>query len=159
MTITKDNTSYQYLRFSDGKEIFAMVKEQDNQLELIFPMNVACKPALSGGVTIHLGPFIPFTTDDSIVINSADIVVRSSISDQFIDLYDESITAWLDVRDNEIIEIKSPSEDIDKQKQQMAELVRNRLSIIEREGMWEDELEDEELFEFKNLPSSKDIIH
>ena len=99
MPITKDNTSYQYLKFNDGKEIFAMVREIDNKLELNLPMNVMCKPALSGGVTIHLGPFVPFTTDDKMIIDTNDIVVRTSITNQFISLYDEACTTWLDMRE------------------------------------------------------------
>ena len=111
MTITKTNTSYQYLRLNDGKELFAMVKEVDDQLELHFPMNILCKPAMTGGVTIHLGPFVPFTTDDSMIIDSSEVVVRTSITDQFIDLYDQSITTWLDMRDNDHIQIKTKKQD------------------------------------------------
>ena len=60
-------------------------------------MNIMCKPAMSGGVTIHLGPFIPFTTDDTVIINPQDVVVRTSITDQFVGFYDEACTAWLDM--------------------------------------------------------------
>lgn len=159
MTITKDNTSYQYLRLNDGKEIFAMVKEIDNQLELHFPMNILCKPALTGGVTIHLGPFVPFTTDDSMIIESSEVVVRTSITDQFIDLYDQSITTWLDMRENDHIQIKTTKEDFAEQQKQFSDLVKDRIDRIRKEEMWEDYPDDEELFEFENLPTNEDIIH
>ena len=159
MTITKDNTSYQYLRLNDGKEIFAMVKEIDNQLELHFPMNILCKPALTGGVTIHLGPFVPFTTDDSMIIESSEVVVRTSITDQFIDLYDQSITTWLDMRENDHIQIKTTKEDFAEQQKQFSDLVKDRIDRIRKEEMWEDYPDDEELFEFEHLPTNEDIIH
>ena len=156
MTITKTNTSYQYLRLNDGKELFAMVKEVDDQLELHFPMNILCKPALTGGVTIHLGPFVPFTTDDSMIIDSSEVVVRTSITDQFIDLYDQSITTWLDMRDNNKIEIKTQAEEIKEQKETLKELIERRLardfeSVFDDLDPWD----DEEL----ELPREDDIIH
>tara|TARA_B100000768_G_scaffold163415_1_gene164676 strand:- start:20 stop:496 length:477 start_codon:yes stop_codon:yes gene_type:complete len=158
MTITKTNTSYQYLRLNDGKEIFAMVKEVDNQLELHFPMNIVCKSAVSGGVTIHLGPFVPFTTDDSMIIDSSEVVVRTSITDQFINLYDQSITSWLDMRDNNQIEIKTRKQDLEEQHKQFASLIKDKIDRIRKEEMWED-YDDEDFFELEHLPTDEDIIH
>ena len=40
MSMINRDTKYQYLRLYDGKELFAMVKEIDNLLELHFPMNI-----------------------------------------------------------------------------------------------------------------------
>jgi hypothetical protein len=158
MTITKTNTSYQYLRLNDGKEIFAMVKEVDNQLELHFPMNIVCKAAVTGGVTIHLGPFVPFTTDDSMIIDSSEVVVRTSITDQFITLYDQSITSWLDMRDNDQIEIKTRKQDLEEQHKQFASLIKDKIDRIRKEEMWED-YDDEDFFELEHLPTDEDIIH
>ncbi len=125
-TIDHD-TKYQYLRLYDGKEIFAMVKDMGNELELHFPMNIMCKPAMSGGVTIHLGPFIPFTTDDTVTIDINDVVVRTSITDQFIGFYDEACTAWLDMRENDTIEIKSTKQDFQEQQKQLTSLIEERM--------------------------------
>ena len=76
--ITTHNTKYQYIRFYDGREIFAMVREIDNKLELHFPMSILCKPAVTGGITIHLGPDVPFTNDDKVLVDREDIVVASN---------------------------------------------------------------------------------
>jgi|TARA_B100000902_G_scaffold384027_1_gene423666 hypothetical protein len=159
MTITKTNTSYQYLRLNDGKELFAMVKEVDDQLELHFPMNILCKPAMTGGVTIHLGPFVPFTTDDSMIIDSSEVVVRTSITDQFIDLYDQSITTWLDMRDNDHIQIKTKKQDLEDQQKEFAQLIRDKISRIRKEEMWEDFNDEDDFFELEHLPTDEDIIH
>ena len=158
MTITKDNTSYQYLRLNDGKEIFAMVEEIDHHLELHFPMNIVCKPAMTGGVTIHLGPFVPFTADDSMIIDSSEVMIRTSITDQFIHLYDESITAWLDMRDNNKLTVKTNKEDIEQERTEFLSLVSDRISRIKKEEMWDD-YEEDDYFEMDQLPSDKDIIH
>ena len=160
MTITKDNTSYQYIRLNDGKELFAMVRDiNDRTLELHFPMNILCKPALTGGITIHLGPFVPFTSDDRVMIDSRDVLIRTSITNQFIDLYDQSITSWLDMRDTNSIKIKTKQEDFEEQQKQFSELVKHKLDVIRKEEMWDDYNDDDFFEELDNLPTDKDIIH
>jgi hypothetical protein len=156
MSVINRNTKYQYLRLYDGKELFAMVKEVDNLLELHFPMNIMCKPAMSGGVTIHLGPFIPFTTDDTVIINPQDVVVRTSITDQFVGFYDEACTAWLDMRENDTIEIKSTKQDFQQQQKQLASLIKERLS---KTDLWDEYPEEEDLFDYENLPEPNETIH
>tara|TARA_R100001443_G_scaffold45753_2_gene58763 strand:+ start:2424 stop:2894 length:471 start_codon:yes stop_codon:yes gene_type:complete len=156
MSVINRNTKYQYLRLYDGKELFAMVKEVDNLLELHFPMNIMCKPAMSGGVTIHLGPFIPFTTDDTVIINPQDVVVRTSITDQFVGFYDEACTAWLDMRENDTIEIKSTKEDFQQQQKQLASLIKERLN---KTDLWDEYPEEEDLFDYENLPEPNETIH
>jgi phosphatidate phosphatase PAH1 len=164
MPFTENNTKYQYLRLNDGKELFAMVREIDNKLELHFPMNIMCKPAVSGGVTIHLGPFIPFTTDDSITINSCDVVVRTSITDQFVEFYDEACTAWLDMRENNNIEIKTTQQDFQEQQKQLSAMIKDKLQNISKQDMWDEyneylEEEELELLERHQLPGPKETIH
>ena len=156
MSMITHDTKYQYLRLYDGKEIFAMVKDIGDQLELHFPMNIMCKPAMSGGVTIHLGPFIPFTTDDTVVIDINDVVVRSSITDQFIGFYDEACTTWLDMRENDTIEIKSTKEDFQQQQKQLAGLIKDRL---QRSDLWDEYPEEEDLFDYENEPGPNETIH
>ena len=158
MTITKSNTSYQYLRLNDGKEIFAMVKEVDDRLELHFPMNIVCKTAMTGGVTIHLGPFVPFTTDDSMIIDSSEVMIRTSITDQFIDLYDQSITSWLDMRDNGGIEIKLAEDERESQGISIRKLLQEKIQNSIPDDFW-DEYEQENMIGDYELPSKKDIIH
>ena len=156
MSIINRNTKYQYLRLYDGKELFAMVKEVDNLLELHFPMNIMCKPAMSGGVTIHLGPFIPFTTDDTVIINPQDVVVRTSITEQFVGFYDEACTAWLDMRENDTIEIKSTKQDFQEQQKQIAGIIKDKLK---RSELWDEYYEEEDLFELDELPGPNETIH
>jgi len=156
MSIINRDTKYQYLRLYDGKEIFAMVKEVDNYLELHFPMNIMCKPAMSGGVTIHLGPFIPFTTDDTVIIDPQDVVVRTSITDQFVGFYDEACTAWLDMRENDTIEIKSTKQDFQEQQKQIAGIIKDKLK---RSELWDEYYEEEDLFELDELPGPNETIH
>ena len=107
MPYIDDNTKYEFVKFKDGKEVFAMVRESNGDLELHFPMNITLQPALTGGVLVNLGPYIPFTTEDSIRIEKASVLFRTSINDKFIDFYDEACTAWLNIRDNDKIDIKS----------------------------------------------------
>jgi len=164
MPFTENNTKYQYLRLNDGKELFAMVREIDNKLELHFPMNIMCKPAVSGGVTIHLGPFVPFTTDDSMIINSCDVVVRTSITDQFVEFYDEACTAWLDMRENNNIEIKTTQQDFQEQQKQLSAMIKDKLQNISKQDMWDEyneylEEEELELLERHQLPGPKETIH
>ena len=74
--IDQNNTKYQYIRFKDGKEIFAMVSEIDNKLQLHLPMNIMCKASgLGTGIVMHLGPMIPFTMDDTVTVEVKDITV------------------------------------------------------------------------------------
>ena len=49
MPYIDDSTKYQFVKFKDGKEIFAMVREvfTNDQLELHFPMNIQLQPAMS----------------------------------------------------------------------------------------------------------------
>tara|TARA_B100000524_G_C23501631_1_gene317191 strand:- start:298 stop:648 length:351 start_codon:yes stop_codon:yes gene_type:complete len=115
-----------------------------------------CKPAMSGGVTIHLGPFIPFTTDDTVIINPQDVVVRTSITDQFVGFYDEACTAWLDMRENDTIEIKSTKQDFQQQQKQLASLIKERLS---KTDLWDEYPEEEDLFDYENLPEPNETIH
>ena len=164
MSMINRDTKYQYLRLYDGKELFAMVKEIDNLLELHFPMNIMCKPAMSGGVTIHLGPFIPFTTDDTVMIDPNDVVVRTSITEQFVGFYDEACTAWLDMRENDTIEIKSTREDFQQQQKQLTELIKDKVQrsgLLEKVGtdLWDEYPEDEELLDYENFPGPDDTIH
>ena len=115
---------------------------------------------MTGGVTIHLGPFVPFTTDDKMVINNSDVIVRTSMTDQFIEFYDEACTTWLDMRENDTIEIKSVKEDMQQQRKQITKMIEERLGSLTKEEMWEDYYEEEEEFlEQELLPGPKETIH
>jgi hypothetical protein len=155
--INENNTKYQYIRFNDGKEIFAMVSEVDNKLMLHLPMSIHTKSNLQGnGVVMHLGPMIPFTLDNTIEIDTKDITTRTSITDQYISFYDQACTTWLDMRDNNKIEIKTQAEEIKEQKETLKELIERRLardfeSVFDDLDPWD----DEEL----ELPREDDIIH
>tara|TARA_B100001750_G_scaffold92616_1_gene73091 strand:- start:1008 stop:1508 length:501 start_codon:yes stop_codon:yes gene_type:complete len=156
MPYIDDHTKYEFVKFKDGKEVFAMVRETNGDLELHFPMNIQLAPAMTGGVLVHLGPYIPFTTEDSIVIDKTSILFRTSISKKFIDFYDEACTAWLNIRDNDRIDIKSSKQVFEESKQMMDSLMRKR---FEQQDMnFRDEL-DQVLDEFEEeqyLPRSED---
>ena len=156
MPYIDDNTKYEFVKFKDGKEVFAMVRESNGDLELHFPMNINLAPAMTGGVLVHLGPYIPFTTEDSIVIDKTSILFRTSISKKFIDFYDEACTAWLNIRDNDRIDIKSSKQVFEESKQMMDSLMRKR---FEQQDMdFRDEL-DQVLDEFEEeqyLPRPED---
>ena len=156
MPYIDDHTKYEFVKFKDGKEVFAMVRETNGDLELHFPMNIQLAPAMTGGVLVHLGPYIPFTTEDSIVIDKTSILFRTSISKKFIDFYDEACTAWLNIRDNDRIDIKSSKQVFEESKQMMDSLMRKR---FEQQDMdFRDEL-DQVLDEFEEeqyLPRPED---
>ena len=127
--INENNTKYQYIRFNDGKEIFAMVSEVDNKLMLHLPMSIHTKSNLQGnGVVMHLGPMIPFTLDNTIEIDTKDITTRTSITDQYISFYDQACTTWLDMRDNNKIEIKTQAEEIKETERITQRINRKKIS-------------------------------
>ena len=85
MPYIDDNTKYEFVKFKDGKEVFAMVREisssyGNDKLELHFPMNIQLQPAPTGGVLLHLGPYIPFTEENSIIVDTNSVLFRTSIS-------------------------------------------------------------------------------
>ena len=54
MPYIDESTEYQFVKFKDGKEVFAMVREvfTSDKLELHFPMNIQLAPAMTGGVLV-----------------------------------------------------------------------------------------------------------
>lgn len=158
MSIHED-TKYQYIRLNDGKEIFAMVSEIGDEVEMYLPMSLMCKTSTTGpGVTIHLGPMIPFTNDEFVTINTRDISFRTSITTQFIKFYDEAVTNWIDLRASGEMSIRTAKQESEEQ----TDIVRNLINERLRNTLdWEDydnEFEDDFL-EDTELPSKKDIIH
>ena len=161
---TENSTQYQFIRFKDGKELFAMVREVDDTVELHFPMNVQLQPAQTGGVLVHLGPHIPFTKDDYITVDHTAILYRTSISDQFIDFYDEACTAWLDIRDNEKIEIKSSKQVFKEQQETIQDLVKKRFDQADFRDELDQMIEDFEEEKYRisqneEGPDPDDTIH
>ena len=146
MPYIDDNTKYEFVKFKDGKEVFAMVRENNGDLELHFPMNINLAPAMTGGVLVHLGPYIPFTKEDSILIDKTAVLFRTSISEKFISFYDEACTAWLNIRDNDRIDIKSSKQVFEEQKHMMDNLMRKRFA--DQDMDFRDEL-DQALDEFE----------
>ena len=146
MPYIDDNTKYEFVKFKDGKEVFAMVRENNGDLELHFPMNINLAPAMTGGVLVHLGPYIPFTREDSILIDKTAVLFRTSISEKFISFYDEACTAWLNIRDNDRIDIKSSKQVFEEQKHMMDNLMRKRFA--DQDMDFRDEL-DQALDEFE----------
>ena len=157
MPYIDDSTQYQFVKFKDGKEVFAMVRENNGELELHFPMNINLAPAMTGGVLVHLGPYIPFTKEDSILIDKTSILFRTSISEKFISFYDEACTAWLNIRDNDKIDIKTPKQVFEEQKHIMQGIAQKRFSTEEMDFRDEvDEMLDEIEEEKYLLPGSED---
>ena len=168
MPYIDENTQYQFVKFKDGKEVFAMVREDDNNLELHFPMNIQLAPALSGGVILHLGPYIPFTKEDSITVDSSAVLFRTSISKRFISFYDEACSAWLTIReDDQKFDIKSGRQAFEEQKQFMEGMIKRRFEegdIDFRDEIDDmlDEIEDEQqirLLSNESGPNKDDTIH
>ena len=156
MPYIDDNTKYEFVKFKDGKEVFAMVRENNGDLELHFPMNINLAPAMTGGVLVHLGPYIPFTKENSILIDKTSVLFRTSISEKFISFYDEACTAWLNIRDNNRIELKSGKQVFEEQKHMMDDLMRKRFA--DQDMDFRDEL-DQALDEFEEeryLPGPED---
>ncbi len=168
MPYIDDNTKYQFVKFKDGKEIFAMVNDANDQLELHFPMNIQLAPAMTGGILVHLGPYIPFTREDSITVDSNSVLFRTSISKKFINFYDEACSAWLNIRDNDRIELKSGKQVWEEQKQVMEGIVKKRFKESDIDFRDEidhmlDELEEEQnehkLLTNESGPGKDDTIH
>ena len=164
MSISRDDTEYQFIRFKDGKEVFAMVKDTEGLVELHFPMNINLAPAPTGGVLVHLGPYNPFTNDNFIIIDNEDILYRTSINEQFIDLYDEACTAWLDIRDNEKIEIKGQRQVFKEQQEVIQELVKQRFDRADFRDQLDEMIDDFEEEKYRlsiedEGPDPDDTIH
>jgi hypothetical protein len=156
MPYIDDNTQYQFVKFKDGKEIFAMVRDDQDKLELHFPMNIQLQPAMTGGVLLHLGPYIPFTKEDSITVDTNSVLFRTSISKKFISFYDEACSAWLNIRENDRMEIKSGRQVFEEQREVMEGMIKRRFE--EGELDFRDEIGDmlEEFEEQKYLETGKD---
>ena len=156
MPYIDDNTKYEFVKFKDGKEVFAMVRESNGDLELHFPMNINLAPAMTGGVLVNLGPYIPFTKENSILIDKTSVLFRTSISKKFIDFYDEACTAWLNIRDNDKIDIKSSRQVFEESKNLMDEFMRRKFD--KRDMNFRDELDEvlDEFEEQKYLETGKD---
>jgi hypothetical protein len=156
MPYIDDNTKYEFVKFKDGKEVFAMVREANGDLELHFPMNINLAPAMTGGVLVNLGPYIPFTTEDSIRVEKTAVLFRTSINKKFIDFYDEACTAWLNIRDNDKIDIKSSRQVFEESKHLMDEFMRRKFD--QRDMNFRDELDEvlEEYEEQKYLEKGQD---
>ena len=168
MPYIDDSTEYQFVKFKDGKEVFAMVREvfTNQQLELHFPMNIQLQPAMTGGVLVHLGPYIPFTKEDSITVDSNSVLFRTSISSKFINFYDEACSAWLNIRDNDKIDIKSSRQVWEEQKEVMEGLDKKRfakgdLNFHDEIDHLLDEIEEEQQSMLGNTdgPNKDDTIH
>ena len=165
MPYIDENTEYQFVKFKDGKEVFAMVRDTDNQVELHFPMNIQLAPAMTGGVVVHLGPYIPFTSEDSITVDASSIMFRTSISKKFIGFYDEACTAWLNIRDNNRIELKSGKQVFEEQKQVMEGLIKKRFEEgdldfrDEIDDMLDNIEEEQKLLTNESGPGKDDTIH
>ena len=171
MPYIDDTTKYEFVKFKDGKEVFAMVREvfTSSKLELHFPMNIQLAPAATGGVLVHLGPYIPFTEENSITVDTNSVLFRTSISKQFISYYDEACTIWLNVRDNDKLDIKSDRQDFEEQREVMEGLIKSR--VEEGDMSFSDELnqmlseieqeqEQESLSDDKDhRPGPNDTIH
>ena len=168
MPYIDENTQYQFVKFKDGKEVFAMVREDDNNLELHFPMNIQLAPALSGGVILHLGPYIPFTKEDSITVDSNAVLFRTSISKRFISFYDEACSAWLNIReDDRKFDVKSGKQAFEEHKQFMEGMIKRKFANGEIDFRDEiddmlDEIENEQqkmLTNDESGPGKDDTIH
>lgn len=163
MPLIDDNTKYEFVKFKDGKEVFAMVREisssyGNDKLELHFPMNIQLAPAATGGVLVHLGPYIPFTKENSIIVETNSVLFRTSISKQFINYYDEACTAWLNIRDNDKMDIKSGRQDFEEQREVMEGLIKRRFEEGDIDFRAElDDMMDE--IEQEQDSSSDDQIH
>jgi hypothetical protein len=139
----QNNTKYQYIRFNDGKEIFAMVSEIDDTLELHLPMSIVTKPSKMG---------------TGVVVNLRDIQIRTSITENYIGFYDKACTSWLDIRDNGGIEIKLAEDERESQGISIRKLLQEKIQNSIPDDFW-DEYEQENMIGDYELPSKKDIIH
>ena len=168
MPYIDDNTKYQFVKFKDGKEIFAMVREvfTNDKLELHFPMNIQLQPAMTGGVLLHLGPYIPFTKEDSITVDSNAVLFRTSISKKFISFYDEACSAWLNIREDEKrFDIKSGRQAMEEQREFMEGMIKRRFEEgdmdfrDEMDQMLDEYEEEQKLLPDSNGPGKDDTIH
>ena len=168
MPYIDENTLYQFVKFKDGKEIFAMVNDTNDQLELHFPMNIQLAPAATGGVLVHLGPYIPFTKENSIIVETNSVLFRTSISKKFINFYDEACSAWLNIReDDSKFDIKSGRQAMKEQQEFMEGMIKRRFEegdIDFRDEIDDmlDEIENEQqnrLLTNESGPGKDDTIH
>ena len=168
MPYIDENTEYQFVKFKDGKEVFAMVREDADNLELHFPMNIQLQAAMTGGVILHLGPYIPFTKEDSITVDSNAVLFRTSISKKFISFYDEACSAWLNIReDDQKFDVKSGRQAFEEQKKFMEGMIKRKFKEGEIDFRDEiddmlDEIEDEQqnrLLTNESGPGKDDTIH
>ena len=166
MPYIDEQTKYEFVKFKDGKEVFAMVRDTQDKLELHFPMNIQLQPAPTGGVLLHLGPYIPFTKEDSITVDSNSVLFRTSISPKFISYYDEACTAWLNIReDEEKFDVKSGRQVFEEQKQVMEGLIKRKFEDgdmdfrDEMDQMLNEIEDDRRMLTNESGPGKNDTIH
>ena len=166
MPYIDEQTKYQFVKFKDGKEIFAMVRDAESKLELHFPMNIQLQPAITGGVLLHLGPYIPFTKEDSITVDTNAVLFRTSISKKFISFYDEACSAWLNIREDESkFDIKSGRQAMKEQQEFMEGMIKRRFKEgdidfrDEIDDMLDNIEEEQKLLANESGPGKDDTIH
>ena len=166
MPYIDEQTKYQFVKFKDGKEIFAMVRDAESKLELHFPMNIQLQPAITGGVLLHLGPYIPFTKEDSITVDTNAVLFRTSISKKFISFYDEACSAWLNIREDESkFDIKSGRQAMKEQQEFMEGMIKRRFEEgdidfrDEIDDMLDNMEEEQKLLISESGPGKDDTIH
>ncbi len=166
MPYIDEQTKYQFVKFKDGKEIFAMVRDAESKLELHFPMNIQLQPAITGGVLLHLGPYIPFTKEDSITVDTNAVLFRTSISKKFISFYDEACSAWLNIREDESkFDIKSGRQAMKEQQEFMEGMIKRRFKEgdidfrDEIDDMLDNIEEEQKLLISESGPGKDDTIH
>jgi|TARA_B100000959_G_C14906195_1_gene593080 hypothetical protein len=166
MPYIDEQTKYQFVKFKDGKEIFAMVRDAESKLELHFPMNIQLQPAITGGVLLHLGPYIPFTKEDSITVDTNAVLFRTSISKKFISFYDEACSAWLNIREDESkFDIKSGRQAMKEQQEFMEGMIKRRFEEgdidfrDEIDDMLDNIEEEQKLLANESGPGKDDTIH
>jgi hypothetical protein len=166
MPYIDEQTKYQFVKFKDGKEIFAMVRDAEGKLELHFPMNIQLQPAITGGVLLHLGPYIPFTKEDSITVDTNAVLFRTSISKKFISFYDEACSAWLNIREDESkFDIKSGRQAMKEQQEFMEGMIKRRFEEgdidfrDEIDDMLDNIEEEQKLLAKESVPGKDDTIH
>ena len=155
MTRPTDLTPKQYevLKLRNGLEVVGMTRDTASGIEVTLPM--VCR--LSAGATpvetlATFYPYVPLTSDTSVVVPIDHILHRNVMNQQYIPFYDEASSQWLEMLENNSIPLINGT----TKRKYIDKILQNLINEVNEDYDYEDfDLE----FEESLPPTDKKKLH
>lgn len=144
---------YEVIKTRTGAEIMGMTRDTGKGLEVTLPMicHLTVLPNTQTTKCVFY-PYIPLSSDETVLFPYDHIAHRSSVNEQFISLYDDASANWFKMIENKTIPLADTKSEKDFE-QRVRDTIQNILAT-------EDQLYEDELSEFEEeLSLSKKTIH